>query len=211
MINSEKRDFIAIMKTTADLYDRKLPNARIAIYWVALKHWPITEVRLAINRHVQDAARGRFFPLPADISAQLPPQQSAWLTADEAWAACPKGESESVAMCAEIACALHLASDLIGAGDLVAARRAFIDHYNRLANEAKRNGAPPIWWPSFGHDKNGHHNAVTQVIERRNLALPANKQIPQKKLTSENAISLQKLTAKMKKQTGEYDDDNDHI
>jgi len=196
MIDSEKREFVSVMQTTAELYGKELPNARIAIYWTALSHREMADIKAAINRHIQDAGRGRFFPLPADISAQLPVETDAWLTADEAWATCPKGENESAAMCNEMAAALGIASDLISMGDMVAARRAFIDHYNRLIDQAKLEGLKPKWWPSLGFDKEGRHKAHAQVVERNNLALPNSEKIAIPPPPTNSFISLDELQKK---------------
>ena len=172
MIDQDKREFLAVIERTADLYDKKIPKERVSVYWDALAHRSLDDIRLAINSHIQDKDRGRFFPLPADIAAQLPNEASAWLTADEAWASCPKDESDSAAMCDEIASALYLAKDLIEFGDMVAARRAFIDNYSRLVDEAKREGRNPVWWASLGHNPETRHKAQSQIVERQNLALP---------------------------------------
>lgn len=172
MIESEKQEFLQIMRTTGDLYSKEIPNERVAIYWQALKHRELSDVKEAINRHIQDPQRGRFFPLPADVAEQLPKAGDAWLSADEAWALTPKDERSSAAMCDEMANALQVANELIWAGDLVAARRAFIDSYNRQVEEAKREGRAPKWWPSLGHDPHSRHKAETKVVELNNLMLP---------------------------------------
>lgn len=175
MIDFDKKEFSNVIKSLKNIPFLKSPDKitpeMVAMYWAALEHRTLSDVKLALNRHIQDADRGRFFPLPADIAAQLPSEANAWLTADEAWATCPKDESVSAAMCDEIGAALGIAADLIGMGDMIAARRAFIDHYNRLANEAKQEGRNAKWWPSLGHDKFGRYKAKVEVVERNNLML----------------------------------------
>jgi len=177
MMLEEKNEFLTVINKTADLYDKKIERARVSVYWDALKHRDLADIKAAINRHIQDADRGRFFPLPADISAQLPNELNSWLNANEAWAACPKNESDSAAMCAEISSALCIAQDLISDGDMIAARMAFIEHYNRLMEDAKREGKKPEWFPSYGFDKETRCLADRQVIERINLGLPHDKKL----------------------------------
>lgn len=177
MIDSEKNEFLAVINKTADLYDKKIQLERVSVYWSALQHRSLNDIKGAINRHVQDAERGRFFPLPADISAQLPNELNAWLNANEAWAACPKDESVSAAMCDEISQSLFIAQDLINMGDMIAARMAFIEHYNRLIEDAKRENKKPKWFPSYGDNKEGRQIADRQVIERSNLALPSDQKM----------------------------------
>lgn len=175
MMLEEKNEFLAVINKTADLYDKKIERARVSVYWDALKHRTIEDVKTAINRHIQDAERGRFFPLPADVSAQLPNELNAWLSANEAWAVCPKDENTSAAMCPEISSALCIAQDLINDGDMIAARMAFIEHYNRLIGDAKREGRKPQWFPSYGFDKESRYLADKQIIEYTNLGLPDNR------------------------------------
>jgi len=192
MNDNEKREFVEIMKTTADLYDKEIKVERLAVYWDALKNRNIEEVKIAINRHVQDENRGRFFPLPADISAQLP-KNKLWPDADEAWAMCPKDEYSSAAMCEEMSKAYGIASDLIGSGDMIAARMAFKSAYSRIVEESKMQGKKPHWFASLGFDKEGRFEAQEKTVEMNNLCLPYNerKKLPKKE---EECISLESLT-----------------
>ena len=196
MIDTEKRDFMAVMTTIADLYDKTIKPERVAVYWEALKHRGLGDVRAALNKHVQDAERGRFFPLPADVSAQLPAERNPWLDADEAWAMCPKDESVSAAMSGEMAQALGVASDLIAAGDLVAARMAFKAAYTRLMTEAKDKGESPKWFASLGQDKDGRHEAEVKVVQMRNLARPESDQLALPSPQEGEAIPLEQLLDK---------------
>lgn len=173
----EKQDFFDVMTKTGEIYDKNIKPERVTVYWDALKHRTLNDIKDAINRHVQDADRGRFFPLPADISAQLPNELNAWLSANEAWAACPKDEYSSVAMCEEIGQALHSVQDLIADGDTIAARMAFMEYYKRLVEDAKREGRKPQWFPSYGFDKENRHVVDRKVIEYTNLALPSDQKL----------------------------------
>lgn len=177
MNNDEKNNFLSVINKAADIYDKKIPQERVSVYWEALKHLTLISIKTAINRHIQDADRGRYFPVPADITHQLPKALDPWLSANEAWAACPKDESASSAMCAEISGALTMAQGLVNAGDMIAARMAFIEHYNRLVQVAKDEGRNPEWFPSYGFDKETRCLADAEVIDRKNLALPAGQKI----------------------------------
>jgi len=172
MNNNEKQEFFNVITKTSDLYDKKISKERVSVYWDALCHRDLDDIKSAINKHIQDSNRGRFFPLPADVSAQLPKELDAWLNANEAWAVCPKDEYTSAASCDEICQARDVAKDLINMGDMVAARMAFIEHYNRLMQAAKDEGRKPTWFPSYGFDKETRYAADREVVERKNLALP---------------------------------------
>ncbi len=89
MLEQNENEFIRVMETIGDIYDKKPSTSRIMVYWDAMSSFSIEDVKDALNRHVADPERGRFFPLPADVVAQLPRKDAAWLTADEAWATCP--------------------------------------------------------------------------------------------------------------------------
>ena len=193
MKTNEKQDFLDVMNKTADLFGKTIPNERVSVYWEALKHRTLTDIKTAINRHVQDADRGRFFPLPSDISHQLPNELNAWLSANEAWAACPKDENSSAAMCDEMSQSLFVAQDLINMGDMIAARMAFIEYYNRLMEAAKSEGRKPIWFTSYGMDKELRYNADREIVERKNLALPKNEWLELPQLQGTQKIEFKDL------------------
>ncbi|MCK5127673.1 MAG: hypothetical protein KAR42_15555 [candidate division Zixibacteria bacterium] len=203
MIDSEKQEFLQAMRSTGDLYGKEIPNERVAIYWEALKYRELADVKAAINRHIQDPNRGRFFPLPADVAAQLPKAGDAWLTGDEAWALCPKDEQSSAATCDEIMNALQVANELIWSGDLIAARRAFIDNYNRQVDEAKLEGRAPKWWASLGFDEHSRHKAETKVIELNNLALPMDKRKELPAPQNQSYVSLDHIASKAAKKSSD--------
>jgi hypothetical protein len=206
-----KHEFMAVMERTGELYGKPLKGAQIALYWEALRHETLEDIKTAINLHARDPENGRFLPLPAHILAQLP-RRDLWPTADEAWAMCPKDESESASMFDEMAQAFGIAEDLINAGDMIAARRAFIDHYNRLIEQAKWDGRNPVWWPSLGSDKDGRELAQRKTVEMNNLALPIDERkslpnpIPQEttidKLTQSAPETARKHLADLKKILG---------
>lgn len=193
MIDNEKNEFLDVINKTADLYDKTIERSRVSVYWEALKHRTLADIKTAINKHVQDSLRGRFFPLPADVSHQLPNELNAWLNANEAWAACPKDEIQSSAMCDEMSQALFIAQDLINDGDMIAARMAFIEYYNRLMDAAKSEGRKPKWFPSYGMDKDLRYKADREIVERKNLALPKSEWLELPQLQGTQQIEFKDL------------------
>jgi len=193
MNTSEKKAFFEVITKTGELYDKTIKLERVSVYWDALSHRAIDDIRLAINKHIQDAERGRFFPLPADISHQLPKELNAWLSANEAWAACPKDETQSSAMCDEMSQALFIAQDLIDSGDMIAARMAFLENYNRLIEAAKSEGRKPNWFPSYGSGKESRFKADRETIDRKNLALPRGEWLEIPDLQSTEQIEFKDL------------------
>lgn len=74
MRDNEKREFFKNLTGMAELYDKKLSDALIGIYWEALKDIPFNEFLNAINRLVLTA---KFFPKPVEFRSQLVPDISA--------------------------------------------------------------------------------------------------------------------------------------
>ena len=71
MNSTDKASFATHILAIAEIYGKALSPAAIGIYWNALQGYPLAEVQRAIERHVQDAEAGRFFPKPADLLRQL--------------------------------------------------------------------------------------------------------------------------------------------
>lgn len=213
MTEDDKRDFLKALIAIGAIYDQSQEQVRdkSPIYWAALNHRSIDDVRSALNAHVRDADRGRFFPKPADIEAKLPGLNQLWLSADEAWAMCPKNENDSSAMTTEMVQALAVANDLIYEGDMIAARMAFKGAYNRLIDEAKAAGRKPQWFASLGSDKEGRHIAQVKTVEMQNLALPYDQRRALPSPEQENTVRLEYLTKEAERRAASPEEAKKHI
>lgn len=100
----------------------------------------------------------------ADILQRMPNQHPG---AEEAWALCPRDESQTVVWTDAIAEAFGVARPLLEDGDAVAARMAFRETYNRIVAEA--HGSTPKWWPSIGHDVYGRARPLLAAAEAGRL------------------------------------------
>jgi len=87
----------------------------------------------------------------------------------EAWAAIPKSEADSVVWTTEMAEAMHAAQPLLDTGDKVGARMAFLEVYTRLVGAARDAGQPVEWSPSLGHDARGREAALREAVEKGRL------------------------------------------
>lgn len=127
--------------------------AQKAMFFRAVVHYTIAQVRGALDAHVKDPQRGRFMPVPADVVAQIEGAAAAdgRPGAEEAWALLPKTEAESVVWTEEMSQAFAICADLMHT-DRVAARMAFKEAYTRIVAEARSRGAVPVWAASLGHD-----------------------------------------------------------
>ena len=80
MNDQDKKQFFEALATVGKLHNKTPDDVRgvAPLYWQALKHRTIADVLQALNEHVRDTQRGRFFPLPADIEDKLPAPPRPW-------------------------------------------------------------------------------------------------------------------------------------
>jgi len=88
---------------------------------------------------------------------------------DEAWAMVPKNEEDSAVWTEEMRLAAGAAWPLIVAGDLIAARKAFLDVYEREVRLARQARRPVQWSPTLGYDPTGRTVALMDAAERGRL------------------------------------------
>lgn len=87
-------------------------------------------------------------------------------SADEAWATALKGmdEAETVILNDEIAEGLRVARPIHDAGDLVGARMAFRQAYERIVADNRERKVPVSWWPSLGHDPHKREAVIADGV-----------------------------------------------
>jgi len=110
----------------------------------------------------------RFRPKPVELW-ELLNSMDGRPTPDEAWAMVPKSERDSACWTAEMSEAHGVASSLIEAGDLVAARRSFIECYSRLVASARKERRPVSWTVTLGYDKGSWAAALREATERTGI------------------------------------------
>lgn len=172
MTRNEYEPFSACMQQVAETYGRRLTEGAMLTYWAALERFPLGAIRTALNAHIADADGGRFMPLPAHLIAQLQAHDGR-PTADEAWAEASKAvdEAASVVWTAETAAAYwECACPLLQLRDEVAARRAFIDRYQRLVQEARSRLEPVRWEFVAGTDRERQAQALSQAVTLRRIS-----------------------------------------
>jgi len=76
---------------------------------------------------------------------------------------------------------------------MIAARMAFIEYYNRLMESAKSEGRNPVWFTSYGLDKELRYNADREMVERKNLALPKSEWLALPELQGTQQIEFKDL------------------
>lgn len=164
--------FAALIDDTAALLARPgqppLSATARAMYFRALQQHTLSAVRAAIDAHVKDPQRGRFFPMPADLIAQIAglAERDGRPGAEEAWAIAlrSRDEAETVIWTTEIAKAFVIARPVLDGGDEVGARMAFRESYSRLVDEARHGRTPAAWSASLGFDQERRRKAIGAAV-----------------------------------------------
>jgi len=131
----------------------------------ALNAYPLDTLLAAIKKHVQTA---RFAPTPADIIELIDSHRGAkHINADEAWVIALKSfdEFETVVWTREISEARAIARSIYLSGDMIAARLAFREAYNRIIKTA----GDPRWFVNVGFDAARRDDAVKEAILLKRL------------------------------------------
>lgn len=177
MREADFKPFAAMLDDVAALLMRPgqpalTPTAR-AMYFRALAAHSIDDVRAALDAHVRDPQRGRFFPMPADVLAQLEGMatEDGRPGAEEAWAIAmrTRDEAETVVWTHEIAAALDIARPVLAAGDEVGARMSFREAYTRIVDEARRQRMPVAWSASLGFDRERRDKVLAGAVAEGRL------------------------------------------
>lgn len=184
-------DFVPFSREIDDafgLYGKAPTAGQKAMFFGALKAYPLEAVKLGLQAHFRDPQRGRFAPLPADVIAQIEGlvECDGRPGPEEAWAMVLRGqdEAETIVWTQEMAQAWAIAKPVLQAGDEVGARMAFREAYGRLTDEARRLRMPAAWSASLGHDPQRRDVAIAAAVQAGRLpaselpALPAPAGVP---------------------------------
>ncbi|MFG5862742.1 hypothetical protein [Metapseudomonas sp. CR1201] len=93
---------------------------------------------------------------------------------DEAWSIALQAgdERDTVVLTGEILAALQVARPLLDARDKVGARMAFLNAYDRLVADARRDAKPAKWEVSIGFDPQLRARAIEQARDLKRLPAP---------------------------------------
>lgn len=166
--------FAALLDDCSVLLGKPNVNSRQAVlFFRTLAAHSIEDVTGAFEAHLRDPQRGRFFPAPADILAQLSKasESDGRPGPDEAWAIALRASDEAatVVWTAEISRAWGVCKPVLDGGDQVGARMAFRDAYNRIVQEARASREPISWSPTIGHDLSMRDETLTLAVEQGRL------------------------------------------
>jgi len=189
MTEHDRDAFLATYAGIQAFYGRD-PSPTVAAMWWDLARGEITmpEFQQAAMLHM------RTCKFPPQLSEILDLARTAkWPSPEAAWNMAPKSEAESAWMCQETATALAACQDSIDRGDLIGARKAFLETYTA---ELRHVRGEPQWWISEASvgEHQARMEAKAKLLESAPNRRPA--------LTHETAIQLECLTGIKRSGTG---------
>lgn len=171
MLDSQKRDFMDLMKASMSLYQQEVSVDALRLWWASLSKFEFSDVQEAFGRYIQNSKNENFAPRPASIIGIVESMNpDGRIGAEEAWATYPHDEHSSGVITDEMAEAMQVAQELLNEGDNVGARMAFKESYLRITTQNKFNGIAPRWFASLGHDKTGRDIAIKQAVAKGRIS-----------------------------------------
>ena len=175
MNSTDKASFATHILAIAEIYGKALSPAAIGIYWNALQGYPLAEVQRAIERHVQDAEAGRFFPKPADLIRYLQrrSEDDGHPDPDEAWGLLVRliaDERETGVLTDEMRAGWQACQPILDLGDEVGARKCFLTVYARHVADARRHGQRARWTVTLGTCPQLRAQRLTEAVQARRLS-----------------------------------------
>jgi hypothetical protein len=167
MLAEQKTEFTTLLATAVAVYGKTITTGMVDLYFAALQQHDLAVVRDGLSRHLQDPVAGQYMPKPADIIRQIQASHhDGRPEGDEAWsmAAVASDESVTTVLTDEIQGALWVAKPLIEMGDMIAARKAFLDAYARLVRVAREQGKQAKWHVSLGQSQQGRAVAIEDAV-----------------------------------------------
>jgi hypothetical protein len=141
-----------------------------ALFFKAMSNYSIEEIRIALQDHIKDPVIGQFVPKPGNLIKKIELRSTnGWLGAEEAWATYPKNEQDSAMLTQE---SVEAFSETLGM-DMIAARMAFKEIYERLITKAKLEGRKPAYFPSMGVDIGGREKMLCRAVSMRLITTDA--------------------------------------
>lgn len=158
-------ELIKAVAVTAELCGRTFSPEAAAVFVSDLASYPEQAVIKALARCRREV---KGILTIADVVSRLDDGRPG---PEEAWALMPIDERQSVVWTDEMSKAFAVCLPLVIEGELVPARMAFKETYQRLVSEARDAGIPVKWFPSLGHDPRGREAALLEAVNKGRLAL----------------------------------------
>lgn len=144
---------------TSELCGRTFSDGAGRIFMADLEKYPEPHVLASLER-CRKEVRGAL--TLADVIGRLEDGRPG---PDEAWSMLPMSELDTAVWTDEMRYAFGFVSEMIEAGDRVAARMAFRENYMRRVSKARDLGLPVRWEQTLGHDVAAREPALLKAIE----------------------------------------------
>ncbi len=151
-------ELIRAIAVTAELCGRTFSPEAAAVFVGDLALYPEPQIAAALVR-CRKEVRGML--TLQDVISRLEDGRPG---VEEAWALLPMREEQSAVWTSEMSQAFGVALPLVDAGEIVAARMAFKETYQRMVNQARDAGQPVEWYVSLGHDPRGRESVLMQAV-----------------------------------------------
>lgn len=158
----------------AEAFGELLTEQRQEIYCSGLADIRQDQLRTAFRRARYEL---KWFPKLAELrelAGLLPGANDGRPGPEEAWARMPKGERaeiDSVVWCEEERAAYSACRSLLLDGDLIAARMAFKERYEKELANARSQKRPVSWTLSAGHDLEYRLTALATAVDEGRMTL----------------------------------------
>lgn len=153
------RELIQAIAVTAELCGRVFSPEAAAVFVGDLAAYPEDQILKALVR-CRKEVRGVL--TLSDVVGRLEDGRPG---AEEAWALLPMTERDSAVWTTEMSQAFGVALPLIDSGEVVAARMAFKETYQRMVSQARDKGVPVSWMVTLGHDPRGRAPVLAKAVE----------------------------------------------
>lgn len=163
MPDDARISLLEAIAVTAELTATELTEAGLRIMVADLEAYPLPQVLVALTRCRREL-KGRL-----TIAGVIERLDDGRPGANEAWAMIPQDESGSCVWTDEMAEAYGVAAPLLSEGQVIAARSAFIEAYERRVTLARSEQRPPNWFPSLGFDQNRRELVLREAVEKGRL------------------------------------------
>lgn len=172
MRDADRDQFAKLWRGAWALHGKDVTVEILSIAFGALVDFGLRDIERALTAHIRDPQTGHFPPKPSDVIGRLTPrpENDGRPGVEEAWALIPKTERESAVITDEMATAFGAAQELIDAGDLIAARMAFKEVYQREVTASRAAGRPVHWFASLGHDVAARESALRKAVDLGRLS-----------------------------------------
>lgn len=165
-----RKRFFDILAGCFGALNKQVPDATAVRFWFGvLQPYELADVSHAFS--IYGATATDWAPTPAKILAILNRGTHQHLGPDEAWAQAllSVDEAATVVWSNLVAKAFYICRPVLDGGDKIGARKAFIDAYSRLVEQAKLRNEPPVYQASLGTDQARRQDVLQHAVDLRLL------------------------------------------